>query len=283
MNKVSPDTVRQLQPLVSVGIPTYNRPDGLRRTLECITSQTYANLEIIVSDNASPGEETESIVREFMAGDTRIIYYRQPENLGSMLNFRFVLEKATGEYFMWAADDDEWENTFVSFCVDNIGVSGSIMTAYKIKFRKSGKIDNHTLPQLSGDKGSADDTIKFLKNLTPLMFYGMHKRSNILFFLNEKPFDWFDCAFCLRLIHDHGFKTLNNASLFYYGIDTEKYAAKPLNGKFCNPFYYYFKTFRYIAYSRRTAVRGILLHTKLLIAFLYYHTIREVFFRREAV
>jgi len=33
-------------PLVSVGIPTYNRPDGLRRTLECITNQSYEFLLI---------------------------------------------------------------------------------------------------------------------------------------------------------------------------------------------------------------------------------------------
>lgn len=29
------------EPLVNVGIPTYNRPEGLRRALECITGQTY--------------------------------------------------------------------------------------------------------------------------------------------------------------------------------------------------------------------------------------------------
>ncbi|MBU4370171.1 glycosyltransferase [Patescibacteria group bacterium] len=45
------------QQLVSVGIPTYNRPESLRRTLECITSQTYKNLEIIISDNCSPNQE----------------------------------------------------------------------------------------------------------------------------------------------------------------------------------------------------------------------------------
>lgn len=59
-------------PLVSVGIPTYNRPEGLRQTLECITRQTYKNLEIIVSDNCSLESETEAIVREFMAKDSHI-------------------------------------------------------------------------------------------------------------------------------------------------------------------------------------------------------------------
>ena len=84
-------------PLVSVGIPTYNRPEGLRRTLDCITKQTYSNLEIIVSDNASPQTETEAVVRSFMVNDSRISYFRQPTNIGATNNFWFVLKKSIGE------------------------------------------------------------------------------------------------------------------------------------------------------------------------------------------
>ncbi len=105
-------------PLVSVGIPTYNRPDGLRKTLECITGQSYRNLEIIISDNCSPGVDTENIVREFQRNDPRIHYFRQEENRGAVKNFAFVLMKATGVYFMWATDDDEWDDDFIKSCVD---------------------------------------------------------------------------------------------------------------------------------------------------------------------
>lgn len=42
--------------LVSIGIPTYNRASTLRRTLESVIAQDYANLEIIISDNASTDE-----------------------------------------------------------------------------------------------------------------------------------------------------------------------------------------------------------------------------------
>lgn len=101
-------------PLVSIGIPTFNRPEGLRRTLECITAQTYRHLEIIVSDNASPGSATELVAREFMALDSRVRFFRQTENRGHFFNFQFVLKKATGEYFMWAADDDLRDSKFVS-------------------------------------------------------------------------------------------------------------------------------------------------------------------------
>jgi len=96
----------QITPLVSVGIPTFNRPDGLRRALECLTGQTYRNLEIIVSDNCSPGSEVHEVVHQYMREDPRIQFHRQPINNGSEFNFKFVLEQATGDYFIWAADDD---------------------------------------------------------------------------------------------------------------------------------------------------------------------------------
>ncbi|MHA1289815.1 MAG: glycosyltransferase family 2 protein, partial [Candidatus Thorarchaeota archaeon] len=121
--------------LVSVGIPVYNRPEGLRRTLECITEQTYKDLEIIISNDCSPNPETEAVALEFVERDSRIQYFCQKENKGGLYNFRFVLEKATGEYFMWAADDDEWNPRFVEVCVDKLNNDlryGLVFTRFKI-------------------------------------------------------------------------------------------------------------------------------------------------------
>ena len=102
-----------VQPLVSIGITTYNKPKFLHRSLEAITKQTYTNLEIIVSDDCSPEENTQKVVQDFAQHDSRIRYYRQAKNLTSATNYRFVLEKATGEYFLWADDDDEWDLKFI--------------------------------------------------------------------------------------------------------------------------------------------------------------------------
>jgi len=107
-------------PLVSVGIPTYNRPEGVKRTLECITTQTYRNLEIIVSDNCSPSMDSMRILSEFEGKDSRIKVFRQKKNLGSFPNFNFVLRQATGKYFIWAADDDELENSYIERCVNQL-------------------------------------------------------------------------------------------------------------------------------------------------------------------
>ena len=118
------------EPLVSVGIPTYNRPEGLRRTLECITGQTYKNLEIIVSDNCSPNSDVESVGREFAEKDPRVTYFRQKENFGGGDNFLFVLEQGTGEYFMWATDDDEWDGTFIESLLVPLRENVKCITAF---------------------------------------------------------------------------------------------------------------------------------------------------------
>ena len=107
-------------PLVSVGIPTYNRPEELRTALECITAQGYTNLEIIVSDNCSPGSETENVVQEFSKNDSRVSFYRQPQNFGAVFNMNFVLERSAGVYFMWAADDDRFEKDFIQVCLNQL-------------------------------------------------------------------------------------------------------------------------------------------------------------------
>lgn len=128
--------------LVSIGIPAYNKPDGLRHTLECITSQTYNNLEIIISNDGSPNINTEVIVLEYSKRDPRIKYFSHDINRGGFFNFGFVLKQATGKYFMWAADDDEWDNTYIEVCLDELRSEPNydlVFTRYKILSNKDKK------------------------------------------------------------------------------------------------------------------------------------------------
>ena len=106
--------------LVTVGIPTYNRPEGLERTLASITNQTYQYLEIIISDNFSERPEVLTIIKKYADQDKRISYYVQEKNISIVPNFQFLLDKAQGEYFMWAADDDNWDANFIEVCVKSM-------------------------------------------------------------------------------------------------------------------------------------------------------------------
>lgn len=110
-------------------IPTYNNPDGLRKTLACITGQSYQNLEIIVSDNCSTKPEVQEIIQGFAQQDKRITAFRQDPWVVVDLNFRFVQAKATGKYMMFAQDDDHWSSTYIEKLVAGLEANPNIPVA----------------------------------------------------------------------------------------------------------------------------------------------------------
>jgi glycosyltransferase involved in cell wall biosynthesis len=105
--------------LVSIGVPVHNGEKHIRRALDSLLAQNYNNIEIIISDNAST-DRTHDISQGYLAKDRRIRYHRNEQNIGARANFGLVLEKARGEYFMWAACDDFWMPDFVSAMVSEL-------------------------------------------------------------------------------------------------------------------------------------------------------------------
>ena len=109
------------KPLVTIGIPTYNRANTyLRTAVESALSQTYVNIEIVVSDNYSE-DDTEMVVREFC--DDRIRYHRHNKNIGPNNNFNFCLEMARGDYFLLLHDDDLIDSDFIDACMKAVDYS----------------------------------------------------------------------------------------------------------------------------------------------------------------
>ncbi|MEH2591195.1 glycosyltransferase family 2 protein [Bradyrhizobium sp. AZCC 1721] len=218
------------RPLVSIGIPTFNRPAGLRRTLQLICGQTYSNLEILVSDNASPGSETERAVQEFSEVDARIKYFRQPANIGPIANFRFVLANASGEYFMWAADDDEWDARFVETCLAAASPSCSVMTKFNTLFRARNVCEENPIPELSPNAKVFQNVENYFSIMQPSLFYGLHPRRSILFTLKGSYFDFYDCYVVLRIILENDFRTIDQ-NLYGAGVDAPTYEVKYADAK----------------------------------------------------
>src|SRR4029078_4573899 len=105
------------QPLVSIGIPTYNRGSLLHRSIDSALNQDFENIEIVISDNAST-DETPQVCLSYAAKDRRIKYIRQTTNLGPTTNFNEVLKHASGVFFMWLGDDDWIDTSYVRTCVE---------------------------------------------------------------------------------------------------------------------------------------------------------------------
>ena len=104
-------------PVVSIGLPVFNGEPSIRAALESLLAQTFTDFELIISDNAST-DATESICREYAARDPRINYFHHEKNQGASANFQFVLDRARGEFFMWAACDDVRSTDFISVNLD---------------------------------------------------------------------------------------------------------------------------------------------------------------------
>src|SRR5947209_1057476 len=100
-------------PLVSIGLPVYNSERTLARAIESLLAQDHANLELIISDNAST-DGTRAVCAHYAQQDSRIRYIRNATNIGMNANFFQVLQAARGPFFMWAAADDAWAAGFIS-------------------------------------------------------------------------------------------------------------------------------------------------------------------------
>lgn len=170
-------------PLVTVGIPVYNDEKYVTAAVSDILSQSYTNLEIIISDNCSTDRSGE-ICKGLAENDRRVTYLRQSVNIGAVSNLEFLLRQANGKYFMWAASDDRWDPEFVGRMVQALeGNSDSILA-----FCRYAEIDEEGLSfsenldlDFSGDS-AFQRLLRF--NLTTsgkrdAIFYGLYRRKDI--------------------------------------------------------------------------------------------------------
>ncbi len=88
-------------PLVSVIIPTYNRPKLLQETIESVLAQTYPNIEVVVVDDGST-DDTPEMLKQY---EGRIVNVRKP-NEGGTAARNTGITAARGEYLNFLDHDD---------------------------------------------------------------------------------------------------------------------------------------------------------------------------------
>lgn len=94
-------------PIVSVIIPTYNRTDFLKFTLQSVLNQTYKNFEIIVVDDGTLNNDNFLLCQTFGK-----VKYIKIENSGGPAKPRNVgIREAKGKYIAFVDDDDLWLST----------------------------------------------------------------------------------------------------------------------------------------------------------------------------
>ncbi len=93
------------EPEVTIIVPTYRRTTLLKRAINSIQNQTYSNIKIYVSDDAS-GDDTEKVVTEIANNDSRILYHCNKKNLGPTDNYVNAMLKVNTPFIAFCADDD---------------------------------------------------------------------------------------------------------------------------------------------------------------------------------
>lgn len=114
---------------LSIGLPVYNGERYLPESLDALLGQTYTDFELLISDNAST-DRTEDICRDYAARDSRIRYFRQPNNIGACPNHNFLVRQASGELFKWASYDDLYARDLVLRCVEALDDRPDVVLAH---------------------------------------------------------------------------------------------------------------------------------------------------------
>ena len=155
-------TLNDQLPLVSIIIPTFERLHYLPCAIESALAQTYQNIEVIVSDDASTAD-VRGLVAAF--SDPRIRYRRNDSNMGQALNNLAAFNEAKGKYVANLHDDDIWEPTFLEKLIPPLESNEDAVLAFSDHFimDSEGKTD---------DQQTEQNSVKYKRRtLTP----GLHR------------------------------------------------------------------------------------------------------------
>lgn len=105
--------------LISIAMCTYNGEKFIKEQLDSILSQTYTNIELVITDDKS-NDDTVAIIQEYQKKDSRITLYENETNLGFLKNFEKSISLCNGDYIALADQDDIWKKNKLELFMENI-------------------------------------------------------------------------------------------------------------------------------------------------------------------
>jgi glycosyltransferase involved in cell wall biosynthesis len=94
---------------VNILLAIYNGEKYLQPLLDSIKNQTHTSWKLIIRDNCSTNSECVQIILDFKKNNKdKVVFIQGTENLGSMMNFSYLLDKSNEEYTLFADGDDIW-------------------------------------------------------------------------------------------------------------------------------------------------------------------------------
>lgn len=140
-------------PMVSVIIPTYNRPDRLRTAIESVLNQDYQDFQIVVVNDGSIS--VEDVVAD-LNGDGRITLITHDRNRGLAASRNTGLRQASGKYVCYLDDDDRFLPDHLRTLVTHLEDSGC-KVAYTDAWRVHERLSDNTITEIKRDQPYAED------------------------------------------------------------------------------------------------------------------------------
>lgn len=116
-------------PRVSVGMPVYNCEEFVGEAIQSILDQTVADLELVISDNAST-DDTFDISAQFASDDPRVRLIRNPTNMGAAANYNRVFREARAPLFKWASGNDVCHRLLIESALKVLDARPDAVLAY---------------------------------------------------------------------------------------------------------------------------------------------------------
>ena len=203
-----------IEPIITIGLPSYNGEKTIRRTIESILAQTVTNFKLIISDDKST-DSTPQICREYEKKDKRIKFIQKNKNEGWIKNFRSLAKKSNTKYFVWIANDDYWDKQFIEKninfletnpktvgSISNINLIGQNIKNHEIEGKEEGaEIKNSKFKFVRPIEGTYDEKIRNIVEFNWIInFYSIFRTKELQVSLIDNVFVSWDFAIILNII-----------------------------------------------------------------------------------
>jgi glycosyltransferase involved in cell wall biosynthesis len=180
-------------PRVTVGVPVFNLETTVGRALDSVLTQTFADFELLVSDNAST-DGTEAVCARYAARDARVRVTRHPSPLSALDNYRFVLDAARAPYFMWLAADDFLLPGMLEQAVAILDVRPDVVCAApRVAFLEADGTRRPAAGSFPLEASAYDNLCRFLVDPSDnSRFYGLYRRDVVRRVLPREAYYGFD-------------------------------------------------------------------------------------------
>lgn len=156
-------------PLVSVVVPTHNRPEFLRKTLESILAQTYRHMEIFVISNGVNSKNQEVVES---LNDSRLVYKDQKNSGGPSSPRNHGISLARGKYVAFCDDDDLWRANKIELQIKALEENN----AFDLCYGKMMRFDENHVWSISHEEGSSTFNSLLYVNTVPISSLVVRKK-----------------------------------------------------------------------------------------------------------